>query len=293
MTTPDQPGAPTRAAGVRHFVQLGALRCHYLTWGEPARPAVVMLHGFGQSAHTWRRVARHLTDRYFVVAPDARGHGDSDWATDGDYGQIAMRDDVGRLAGALELSRFVLVGMSMGGISALRFAAQNPDRLPGLVVIDVSPTVEEEGATQLADFFSDRLEFDDLDDLVAYVRRFNPERSPEALRATLPANLRTLPDGRLGWKWDPALLGEPGSRLRERKAQMDELWAGVARITCPTLIVQGQSSSILRRENAERLARVIRQGRFVAIGGAGHTVQGDRPQDLASVVAEFLSEIGH
>src|SRR5207302_540128 len=96
---PHRPPDPART--------MRRLRVHYLTWGEADRPPVVLLHGFGQSAHTWKRVAIPLADRYYLIAPDARGHGDSAWAPDRDYSQLAMRDDAGRLADALKLPRFV------------------------------------------------------------------------------------------------------------------------------------------------------------------------------------------
>jgi non-heme chloroperoxidase len=284
---------PAEKAGDSHFVQANGLRFHYLSWGDPSSPPLLMFHGGGQTAHTWQRVANRLSDRYFILAPDLRGHGDTEWAPDGAYTQVDMRNDIVALAEALGIEGFVLVGMSMGGICALNYAAQHSRRLRGLVVVDVSPAVEEAGALRIQNFLSSKLEFDTLDDVIAHARAFNPRRSPENLRRTLPANLRTVPNGKLAWKWDPVLFGKPGGRLEERRANQERLWQEAPGIVCPVLVVHGQESDILTYQNGEKLAGTVPNGRFVSIAGAGHSVQGDNPHSLAEALEQFLSDIGY
>jgi pimeloyl-ACP methyl ester carboxylesterase len=290
MTHPTEALRPAPRAGDSHFTQANGLRFHYLTWGDPASPPILLYHGGGQTAHTWQRVANHLSDRYRLIAPDARGHGDTEWSPNGDYGAFYSRDDSVALVEALGLREFVLVGMSMGGLTAMAYAAQPSARLRGLVVVDVAPTVEDSGTERVMKFLRGQTVFADLDEAIAVAHAFNPRRSVENLRQTLPANLRTLPDGRLAWKWDPALFSNANAPRRDQR-RLHNLWEQVAQIACPVLVVHGRESDILTPENGRKLAATVRDGRFVSIAGAGHTVQGDNPHSLAEALEAFLSEI--
>jgi pimeloyl-ACP methyl ester carboxylesterase len=280
----------------RHLLQLGDLPIHYLEWGDPANRPLVLLHGGGQNAFTWLRIGQRFRDRYHVVAPDLRGHGDSGWAAEGDYSVEAMQEDVRLLAVKLGFSRFVLAGMSLGGMVGLSYAGIYGDTLRGLVVVDFAPDLKQTGTEKMVGFLRGRDSFASLDDAIAYVRTFNPKRSEEGLRRSLPRNLRTLPDGRLAWKWDPAFIrrpedgGGPGRRHGPGKMTI-HLWEMAARIPCPALVVRGWESDLLGQEAAERLARTLPHGRYVSIEGAGHAVQNDNPHGLASEMVTFLEEI--
>src|SRR2546428_10158960 len=107
------------------FVELNGLRLHYLDWGGEGRPRVLFLHGGGLTAHTWDLVCLALRADYHCLALDLRGHGDSDWSPGMDYSFEAHRDDVEAFADLLRLDRFVLVGMSLGGITALAYAGRH------------------------------------------------------------------------------------------------------------------------------------------------------------------------
>ena len=280
----------TRGSAPReHVIRLPALPVHYLEWGEVGRPALVLLHGGGQNAFTWQRVADRFASRYHVLAPDARGHGDSGWAPTGEYHLADFREDLHAFVDSLGLTDFVLAGMSMGGITALSFAGEYGDRLCGLMIVDVAPQVEQAGRDRILAFMQGRESFESLEDAVAYAHAFNPRRNPEVLRKTLPQNLRQRPDGRLQWKWDPAFISS--ARLTEERMLRPELWAAAARITCPTLVIHGTESDILSRGTGERLAATIPQGRLVSIAGAGHSVQGDNPHDLGDALERFLTDL--
>src|SRR5712692_8704254 len=232
------------------MTQVDDLALHYLAWGDPQRPPLVLLHGGGQSAHTWQRVAGRLSDRYYLVAPDARGHGDSGWAPDGAYTMTEFREDLRGMVQTLGFDRFVLVGMSMGGMTALGYAGTYGASLRGLVVVDIAPDIQQEGRDRIMGFMRGRDSFASLDEAVEYALAFNPRRSPEALRHTLPRNLKTLPDGRLRWKWDPAFMGNFGSAESaadhvESRFGLTELWQAAARVPCPALVVHGRESDIL------------------------------------------------
>lgn len=272
-----------------HWCTVDGVKLHYLAWGDHTRPVVVLLHGGGQSAHTWQRVADRLAPRYRLLAPDARGHGKSDWSADGQYGLEQFSGDLHGFVAGLRLGPFVLVGMSLGGMTALAYVGRSGQALRGLVLVDIAPEVQPQGKDRLLGFMQGRESFASLEDAVAYAHAFNPRRSPEVLRLTLPRNLRTLPDGRLRWKWDPAMFRDAA----QLAASADALWQAAARVPCPTLVVHGAESDILSEATGERLASVLPQGRYLALAGAGHSVQGDNPHGLADALEQFLRDIDY
>jgi esterase len=271
-----------------HEIRANGIRIHYLAWGGPRRPAVVLLHGGGQSAWTWQRVASRLAARYRLLAPDLRGHGDTEWSPAGAYAIDLFREDLHAFVRALGLDRFALAGMSMGGMAALAYAGTYGETLRGLVVIDIAPEIAQEGRDRIADFMGGRERFASLDEAVAYAHAFNPRRDLAQFRRTLPRNLRPTPDGGLAWKWDPAFFV---AGQAERWLEPDRLWAAAARVPCPALVVHGTESDILTREAGERLAAALPHGRFVSIEGAGHSVQGDNPHSLGEALERFLSRL--
>jgi len=270
-----------------HWFTIDGVKLHYLAWGDRTRPVLVLLHGGGQSAHTWQRVAARLAPHYRVLAPDACGHGESEWSPDGQYSLERFCADLHGFVTALRLGRFVLVGMSLGGMTALAYAGRYGELLRGLVVVDIAPEVQPEGKERVLGFMQGRESFASLEDAVEYAHAYNPRRSREVLRQTLPRNLRTLPDGRLRWKWDPVMF-KHAARLA---ASVDALWQDAARVPCPTLVVHGVESDILSAAAGQRLATVLPQGRYLAVTSAGHSVQGDNPQSLADVLEDFLSQL--
>lgn len=271
---------------------VGGVELHYLEWGSPLAPPLVLLHGGGQNAFTWNRVAARLAGRYRLIAPDARGHGDSDWDPSGNYGGDRYREDLRAIVTQLGLEQFVLIGMSMGGMTSLSYAGHYGMTLRGLVVVDIAPDVNPEGRDRILGFMKGREHFESLDDAVAYAHQFNPRRSPDALRQTLPKNLRQHDDGRLRWKWDPACFNharmDGGIRFG-----MEDLWDSAKRIPCKTLVVHGTESDILTADVGRKLADAIPHGRYVAIEGSGHSVQGDNPHSLSEAIEQFLGELGY
>jgi non-heme chloroperoxidase len=269
----------------------GAIAIHYLTWGSVHAPPLVLLHGGGQSAWTWQRVAERFADRYRVIAPDARGHGDSGWSPDGIYSMDRFRDDLYALVMHLGLNQFVLAGMSMGGMTALSYGGAHGETLRGLVVIDIAPEIRPDGRDRIVGFMTGRSSFANLDEAVDYAHAFNPSRGRDRLRLTLPRNLRTLADGTLRWKWDPSFLGD--GVAPERDFGMEGLWDAAARVPVPALVVHGAQSDVLDPAVGRRLAETLSDGRFVTIEGSGHSVQGDNPHDLSGALEQFLAQIGY
>ncbi len=275
-----------------HHVVLGGMRFHYLDWGGQGRP-ILWLHGGALTAHTYDLVCLAMRHRYRCVALDQRGHGDSEWSPVLDYGHRTHAGDVAALVDALGWDRFLLVGMSMGGINAIAYASAASHRLAGLVLIDIGPETQPIGAARIRDFTSAE-GLDSVDDYVARAMRFNPRRNPRLLRRSLLHNLRQGPDGRWIWKWDPRPREEPGWAdadpiARQRRAEA--LWADVDTIDSPTLVVRGAESDLFLDEDAERLAARLKDGRWAKVPSAGHTVQGDNPGGLLEAMDRFLAEI--
>lgn len=273
----------------RHLL-LRSMRFHYLDWGTPGLPPVVFLHGGGLNAHTWDLVCLALRRERHCVALDQRGHGDSEWSPEMDYSIESHTGDLGAFVDALGLDRFVLVGMSLGGANALAWAGQHSRRLAGLVLVDVGPETRADGVRKIAAFTSESTPLDSVDHFVERALAFNPRRNRELLRRSLLHNLRPMPDGRFMWKYDQRHRGkvaDPAAYARRREL----LWSAVDGVECPTLVVRGAQSDVFHDEDAERLSTRLREGRWVRIEGAGHTVQGDNPADLLVALRSFLAEV--
>jgi pimeloyl-ACP methyl ester carboxylesterase len=272
-----------------HHVLLGTMRFHYLDWGTAGLPPVVFLHGGGLNAHTWDLVCAALRPERHCLALDQRGHGESEWSPEMDYSTESHTGDVDAFLEALKLERFVLVGMSLGGVNALAWAGKHRGRLTGLVLVDVGPEIRFDGVRKIAAFTSEATPLDSVEQFVDRAMAFNPRRNRELLRRSLLHNLRRMPDGRWMWKYDQRHRGKVDPEAYARRREL--LWSAVDTVECPTLVVRGAQSDVFHDEDAERLARRFRRGRWVRIEGAGHTVQGDNPADLLVCLREFLDEV--
>ena len=266
---------------------LNGLRLHYLDWGMDGKPSILLLHGGGQTARTWDLVALALRREYRCLALDQRGHGDSEWSYGFAYGPEDHAGDILALLDDLEIERVIVVGMSMGCINGLHFAAHHSERVAAFVAVDAGPWVQMDGGQRIIDFVAESSQNAVLlEEWVERALRFNPRRDPRLLRRSLLHNLRRLPDGALMLKTDrrrPIDTGEMAVRLQALRQD-------VHRVTCPTLVVRGGDSDVLSDEDAERFARALHDGRWIRIAGAGHTVQGDQPAQLVRAVRAFLAQ---
>jgi pimeloyl-ACP methyl ester carboxylesterase len=277
------------------FLDSHGLRMHYLDWGREGKPPVLFLHGGGLTAHTWDFTCLQLRHDYHCYALDQRGHGDTGHEDEVGADTYVQREDVRGAVEELGLDQFVLVGMSMGGMNTIAYAGEYTKTLKGAVIVDVSPTVREEGAREIGEFVGARPAFASLEEAIEAAHKFNPVRPKEHLKYSLLHNLRHDPDGKWRWKYDrgerPKV--DPETFRAERLKRSERLWAEVPKITCPTLVVHGGESRVLKMEDAELLRDRLPDARLVSIPGAGHTVQGDRPKEFAAAVRSFLKEIGY
>jgi len=273
-------------------VHANGLKFHFLDWGNAEKPPLVLLHGVGQTCHTWDLFAAAMAPHFHVMAFDQRGHGDTDWAPDKDYTRKMMVNDVAAFTQALGLNRFFLTGMSMGGANSLSFTANHPARVEALVVVDVGPRVESKGVQHIRDFMTNYREFDSLDDAAAVIHRFNPRRRLEVIRNfTCVYNLKQLPTGKWTWKYDTYF--SEGHRRIDVKQMHDELATEVKNIRCPTLVVKGGESDVFSLDGAKELQQLIPASEFALVPKAGHSVMGDNPPGFEAAVRSFYQKKGY
>jgi esterase len=266
-------------------VNARGLSFHYVEWGTPAAPPLLCLHGITQTAHSWDEVAADLSRDYRVLSFDQRGHGDSEWAPDGDYTRQTQAADLDAITDTLGLSRFILAGMSMGGINSITFAARHPEKAQALIIVDVSPEIQTRGVEHIRNFIQAPDELDSFEEFVERAHQFNPRRSLENIRSRLSHNLKQLPSGKWTWKYDKALRSP--QRGFQASALLN-LWDDVRAIRCPTLIIKGGESDILSEESAAKMRAAIPDSRVAVVPGAGHSVMGDNPAAFVAAVREFL-----
>jgi pimeloyl-ACP methyl ester carboxylesterase len=298
MTTAESVGGmnlfdAARAAGITFtseilpedkYVEANGMRLHYLDWGNPDKPKMLLLHGGAQSAHSWDFFSLAMRDHFHIVALDQRGHGDSDWSDAGDYDTSFHVADIQSFTDTIGYDRFVLVGLSMGGRNAYSFAAEHPDKVERLIVVDVGPDVKAEGQAYIREFLEGTETFESFDWLVERVKRFNPRRPENQIRGSLLNNLKQLEDGTWTWKHDR----RRGIR-RDRGGEMNEsAWAALAAVQAPTLVVRGAESYILSEQTASKMLATVANSQLVEVPNAGHLVQGDNPVGFERVVREFL-----
>jgi pimeloyl-ACP methyl ester carboxylesterase len=257
-------------------VRLSALR-----WGR-GQPQIVFLHGGGQNAHTWDNVAFRLGRD--ALAVDLPGHGQSGWYDEPPY---LPRDLAVDLVPVLESVRPALVvGMSMGGLATIAMAGLRPDLLQRVVLVDVSPGSTPDRSADIAEFTA-REVFDSLDEMVAHTRTFRSEPGERSVRRSVLYNARPLPDGRWAWRADRRPPAEGGDRMAPIFADLPRYWDDVARLACPTMVVLGGRSPIVQPEDVARYRRLVPGIEIVTVPGSGHNVQGDAPDELASLINEF------
>lgn len=260
---------------------------HYVEWGAPTAPPVILLHGITGHARTWDTLAEALAPQWRVLALDQRGHGDSEPAPDGDYTPGAMADDLEAFADALGYRRFTLLGLSMGGRVAMGFAGAHPDRVERLVIVDIAPEIHPPGMARIRTMIANAPETIESEEwAVETAMAANPRADVGELRHRIKHALKRAPDGTLTWKY-----ARDVREMMRRGTRRDplELWERLTHITCPTLLVRGAESDVLSPALAQRVVAALPDGRLVEVAAAGHTVPGDRPAEFVDVVRRFLA----
>ncbi|MET8798698.1 alpha/beta hydrolase [Nocardia sp. NPDC004568] len=259
-------------------------------YGPPDGPAVLFLHGGGQTRHSWKRTGARLGAAGIrVVTLDARGHGDSQWALDRDYRYEAMVGDVLAVLEQLGGGPVVVVGASMGGITGLlATAAPGGDAIGALVLVDIVTRPEPEGVDRVLTFLSKNPDgFATLDEAADAVADYLPHRPRPTSNVGLLRNLRQR-DGRWYWHWDPGILGDKAADPDEMAAMLE----GAARaLDIPVLLVRGLQSDVVSAAGAAEFMELVPHAELVEIGNAAHTAAGDDNDAFTEAVAEFVTRI--
>jgi pimeloyl-ACP methyl ester carboxylesterase len=250
-----------------------------LVWGEGA-PEYVFLHGGAQNAHTWDTVALALATP--MIAIDLPGHGHSAWRAEKDYRPQEMAVDVRHVIAELAPDASTLVGMSLGGLTALCTMAEQPDVADRLALVDVTPGVNQEKAEPILSFISGPDSFASFDEILERTMAYNPTRSRSSLRRGVLHNATEQPDGSWAWRYDLPI----GERV-DLETRFVDMWDAVSAIEGPLLLVQGGLSGVVDDSDIAELLRRKPDAEVVVVEEAGHSVQGDRPLELADLLRAF------
>ena len=253
-----------------------------LKWGT-AEPQMVFVHGGSQNAHTWDTVLLDLGVP--ALAIDLPGHGHSSWRDDAMYSPHSMAVDIAEVIALHAASAKMVVGMSLGGLTSLALAGHAPHLVQELVLVDITPGVNGDKAKAILDFVNGPQAFASFDDLLKRTIEHNPTRTIESLRRGILHNAKQLDDGSWQWRYDRR------SHIRSENTEpisgdaLGKLWDLIGALNCPLTLLRGGTSPVVDDADVAELKR--RQGRadVLVIDGAGHSIQGDKPRELAAFLA--------
>ena len=277
----------TEKAPQDRFIDANGLRLHYLDWGGSG-DAVILLHGLSGNAHGFDYMAPTLAEQHHVLSVDMRGHGDSQWSTS--YWPEDYIVDIKSLVDQLQLAPFHLLGHSLGSMVSQAYAGAHGKDLKSLMLLDAGPEISDErsGVTAQQSQVPQRNSFRNMEAAIAATMEGSPGSSKESIERRLRYALRENWVGRLVWKHDRELTwlrGAAGLKMRPR------LWAALATVRCPTLIVRGETSDILSKGIVARMLETVPHAKSVEIKGVGHNL-GDNPADTMGAVQSFLGSVG-
>ena len=260
----------------------------FLKWGTGA-PRLVLVHGGSQNAHTWDTVALGLGES--LIAVDLPGHGHSDWRDDAAYSPASMAADLAEVVGVHAPEAEIVVGMSLGGLTSLALAGCAPALVRRLALVDITPGVTGAKAKAVLDFVNGPQSFPSFDDLLARTIEHNPARTVSSLRRGILHNAKQLDDGSWQRRYDRR------SHVRDEKAQgepvaqsaLEALWDIVSGLGCPVTLFRGSLSPVVDDADVAELLRRRPNADVTVIDGAGHSIQGDKPVELTSLLRKLLA----
>jgi len=263
-----------------NYLKTSRLRFHYLDWNSRNEKTLVMLHGIGDNAHIWDHVASGVSDHLRVIAPDQRGHGWSDWPNPPAYTCEDYVADLEAFIDGLGLDRVILLGHSMGALHATRYAALHPERVSGLVHVDIEARPPEWNKKYLSNLYEQLPQaYDTLDECVSQARKNSPYADEALLQSIARRSLTRGDDGKYRHQYDREVLFH-FDRYDLRPCLKD--------IRCPALMIRGEESRVMSEPVAREMSREIPGGRFEAIPKAAHPVHTDNPRAFEKAVLDFL-----
>ena len=274
-----------------------ARRVSGLLWGERP-PEVVFVHGGSQNAHTWDTVVLALGRP--ALAIDLPGHGHSDWRDDGGYTPLNMADEIAVAIREHAPGAVLVVGMSLGGITSMELAVRHPELVRRLLLVDITPGVNAQKAKAVLDFVDGPQTFPDFQSLLDRTIEHNPTRTLSSLRRGILHNARQLDDGSWQWRYDrrshgrrvaaeaaAAAAGQPVPAPDPAAETMSPLWDDFGAVRCPLLLARGGVSPVVDDDDVAEARRRQPGIEVVVVDGAGHSIQGDRPLELAALIERF------
>lgn len=260
--------------------------------GNPANPAVLFTHGGGQTRYAWGDAGRHFAEEgFYTVNLDLRGHGESDWDSNGEYGIDYFLDDVRRVAIKLPQSpRPAMVGASLGGIASMLAVGETETPLASaLVLVDIVPKINAEGTRRIIEFMKANTNgFASVEEAADAVSEYLSHRPRPTDVSGLKKNLRKGDNGRWYWHWDPAFVF--GNRYEIPETNKKRMETAARGINIPVLLVKGGISEIVDDEGVEHFRQLLPNARVVDVQNAGHMVAGDKNNAFETAVLEFLKQ---
>ena len=276
------------------------LRLHYVDWGNPGKPPLLLVHGGRDHCRNWDWTAAAFRDDWHVIAPDLRGHGDSQWSPDGSYTMAGYIYDLAQLIHQQRLAPVTIVAHSLGGAITLRYAGIYPETVTKLVAIEgLGPSPEmvaDRGTRGIADRMdawireqrglAGRLprRYASVEDAFRRMQEENPHLTADQARHLTVHGVNQNEDGTYSWKFDNYVRAWFPYDMRGQDIQ--QLWS---RITCPTLLLYGKESRS-GDPAADGRARHFAQARVVGVDGAGHWLHHDKLDVFLETVRKFLDE---
>jgi pimeloyl-ACP methyl ester carboxylesterase len=277
------------------YVEANGLRFFMREWGDArTKHAVLLLHGYAETSEVWLEVGPDLGREFRVIALDLRGHGKSSYAANHDYSRTAQVEDLEAIVEQLGLRSVTIVGHAMGGADAICYAAEHPEAVSALVLVETAPEVLRSGMEALRRLLATAPEFSSLDEAIEAFRPFHPYATTEQLERRALGALKHE-NGSYQWDFDP-VFRDPTARPIEPdpgQRRFHDLWDSADRVQCPMMIVRGAETDMLTPEAIQRLHRRVVGSRVSLIEEAGHAVPTDQPAMLALNVREFLQSIAN
>lgn len=283
-----------------HYFYSQRLKLHYVDWGNPEKPAILLVHGGRDHCRSWDRVANSLRRDFHVIAPDLRGHGDSAWAVGSTYSMIDYVLDVSALLKTLDQFPITIIGHSLGGSITLQYAGVYPDRVARVVAIEglgPPPGLRKPPSAQTRMLHWVRemqalarrnpRAYATIEEAVSRMREENPRLTGEQAAQLTGAGVLRREDGYYTWKFDNFVRAVSPYIFNLDEAR--EIWG---HITCPVLLVRG-SDSWAPDPDGDGRASAFRDARSITIEGAGHWVHHDQLDEFIGHVRPFLSMGSH
>lgn len=274
------------------------LRLHYVEWGDPAAPPLVLVHGGRDHCRSWDWTARELAKDWRVIAPDLRGHGDSAWSPDGDYSSTAMVYDLAQLIHQLKIAPATIVAHSLGGNIALRYTGLYPENVKKIVAIEgLGPSpkiIAERSAVPFRERWRDWIEkkraaagrspkrYPSIEAALARMQEENRYLTEEQARHLTVHGVSQNEDGTYSWKFDPYLNVWSFTDLPQN--EIEQLWSA---IECPTLLLYGAKSWASNPEKDGRI-RHFRQATVKVYDDAAHWLHHDQFDIFMADLRKFL-----